>query len=351
MFRASAAGTIYDRRALLRTELSGLTACAAGRSLPSAAGEPQESSRPARRPVIERLGTIDFGVNETTPIVFRKRLYRLEYINRKYHRSSVPDDYFRLIDVGSGEIGPGFALGHHLGSAFVDGSTMYVFGLEGGWGGDSINVFTSQDLQKWSSKPALRLKEWQLYNNSVCRGDEGYVMAIEAGSPQKAVGVQFTCFFARSSDLRTWNFLGEDVSWGKDRYIGCPTIRFHRGRYYVFYLNRSRISDGADKGRREYDTHVVRSRDLKQWETSPLNPVLTFSEQDRRICNPSINPEQQQRIAKSPVLNVSDLDLCEFDGHVVFYYSWGSQRGIEYLAEARYDGTLATFLDSLFLGR
>ena len=50
-------------------------------------------------------------------------------------------------------------------------------------------------------------------------------------------------------------------------------------------------------------------------------------------------------------INNSDIDLCEFQGKTVIYYSWGNQQGIEHLAEAVYDGPLADFLRSFFPGK
>ncbi|MDA0836091.1 MAG: hypothetical protein O2955_09670 [Planctomycetota bacterium] len=307
-----------------------------------------KSNKHSRRPNIRRLGTLDFGVNETTPIVFRDRLYRLEYINRKYHRSSVPNDYFRFVDVETGELTPPFALDHHLGSAYVEDETVYVFGVQGGWGGEKIDVLSSTDLINWTSQTALAKPGWRLYNNSVCKGDGRYIMAFEVGDPPDVVGNKFTSFFAESDDLLNWEFLGEEIAWTKEFYIGCPTIRFLDGYYYIFYLVRLPERLQPDDDALPYETHLVRTRDFVTYEQSPLNPVLTFDEGDRTILNPQINAEQQQRIAQSPNTNVSDMDLCEFGGEVIFYYSWGSQRGIEYLAEARYTGTLAEFLQAYY---
>lgn len=306
---------------------------------PLQAAEPQPV-----RPRIERLGTLDFGVSETTPVVFRDQLWRFEYINRKYHRARVPVDYFQFINTQTGDATAPFALDHVLGSAHVENDQMYVYGLRGGWGRDTLNVFWSADLTRWKTQEALRLPGYALYNNSVCKGPDGFVMALEAGGPPEVVGERFTFFFALSDDLKTWRFLGPDVAWTKARYVGCPAIRYHDGHYYMLYLER--IQPAA--GRYVYRTDIVRSADLLQWEASPINPVLDFSEDDRAIRNPRINSEQQQRIKLAPTENISDLDLAEFQGEVVLYYSWGSQQGIEYLAEARYKGTLGQFLTGFF---
>jgi hypothetical protein len=46
--------------------------------------------------------------------------------------------------------------------------------------------------------------------------------------------------------------------------------------------------------------------------------------------------------------NNSDVDFCEFRGRTIIYYSWGDQQGTEFLAEAVYDGSLASFLKGFF---
>ena len=47
-------------------------------------------------------------------------------------------------------------------------------------------------------------------------------------------------------------------------------------------------------------------------------------------------------------INNSDIDLCEYNGKVYIVYAWGSQQGVEHLAEAEFDGTLAEFLEGWF---
>ena len=49
-------------------------------------------------------------------------------------------------------------------------------------------------------------------------------------------------------------------------------------------------------------------------------------------------------------INNSDIDFCEYQGHVVINYAWGNQHGVEQLAEARFDGTEAEFLTGWFPG-
>ena len=98
----------------------------------------------------------------------------------------------------------------------------------------------------------------------------------------------------------------------------------------------------------QYETHIVRSTDLVHWESSPRNPVLLHSPEDKQIANPALTAEQRARIAQAVNRNNSDVDLCEFAGRTILYYSWGDQMGTEFLAQAVYDGSLEQFLTDFF---
>ena len=41
----------------------------------------------ATKPLIVKRGTIDLGLVETTPVVFRGRLYRFEYVRERYKQN------------------------------------------------------------------------------------------------------------------------------------------------------------------------------------------------------------------------------------------------------------------------
>jgi len=300
------------------------------------------------RPAIRRLGTIDFNVVEVTPVTWQGRLLRFEYINKKYHRASVPDTYFHFVDVETDERTGEFALGFRLGSAHVEDDTMYVFGVWPSRRAEEIHVFWSRDLVHWESRLALKMSGWGIVNNSVCRGPDGYIMVFEVDCMAWPDVVSFTNFYARSNDLLNWEFLGQDLAFAKDRYTGCPTIRWHNGWYYIMYLEL--LAPCVVDSMETFETHIVRTRDLRHYESSPLNPFMGAHEDDRIIANPNINAEQQQRISRAPNINTSDLDLNEHDGQVIIHYNWGAQAGIEYMAEARYDGALGDLLEGFFPG-
>jgi hypothetical protein len=195
-------------------------------------------------------------------------------------------------------------------------------------------------MEKWEERLALHLPGWELFNTSVCKAAGCYVMAVEVGGPKEVVAVPFTIFFAESKDLLAWKLLPRECVLSRDKYTACPALRYTGGYFYMLYLE-------ARPGP-TYETHIVRSEDLKRWESSRLNPVMAFSDEDKRIGNPKLTAEQRKAIAGAKNINSSDVDLCEHIGKTVLYYSWGNQQGKELLAEAVYEGTLASFLRSYF---
>ena len=298
-----------------------------------------EDTESGKRPRIKKLGTLDCDMVEVTPVVFKDRLYRFEYVRVNYPANQTGASYFRFLDVATGKATPAFAKGFHLGCAFVEGDTAYAFGVDK-WGGSTITVFRSKDLEKWEERPALTLPGWGLYHTAVCKAEGRYVMAVEVGEPPEVVGVRFATFFAESKDLLTWKLLPEECVYSKEKYTACPALRYLDGYFYMMYLE-------ARPGP-AYESHIVRSKDLIRWESSRLNPMLAFSNEDKSIANPKLTAEQRKDIAQAKNLNNSDLDLCEYRGKTIIYYSWGNQQGKEFLAEAVYDGTLASFLRSFF---
>ncbi len=77
-----------------------------------------------------------------------------------------------------------------------------------------------------------------------------------------------------------------------------------------------------------FETYIARSKDLKQWEVSAANPVLTPGLTDG--------------------INASDPDIVEFGGKTWIYYSAGDQRTWSRLKRAVYPGPLSVFLASWF---
>ena len=289
------------------------------------------------RPLIIRSGTIDVDLVETTPIVFNGKVFRYEYVRKGYWGNDTGDSYFRFVDTETGKPTKSFAKGFHLGSAYVHDETVYVTGVDV-WDGEQIHVFASKDLEDWDHWLAFELPGFGIFNTSMTRDEEGFVLMFEIGKPEDRAGERFTANFAKSKDMKQWEVLSSDHNYSKDRYTAPHCLRYHKGYYYNFYLE---AHDG-------YEMRVVRSKDLKQWEASPLNPVLKASEEDEQIANKGLSDKLQQEITNAKNINNSDLDFCEFNGKLLINYSWGNQRGEEFLAEAYYQGTMAQFLEGWF---
>ncbi|MHB8522649.1 MAG: GDSL-type esterase/lipase family protein [Limisphaerales bacterium] len=287
------------------------------------------------RPLIRKSGTIDLDLVETTPVVFHGRLWRFEWVREGYWNNRRKTNYFRFVDHETGEPTPPFADGHEFGSAFVDGDTVYVTGTQGR---SRVNLFASRDLKTWETWPVIADGRYGIFNTSLCKAGGDYVLMFEIDRPAEEAGVPFTARFTRSRDLRAWTLTPPECNYAKDRYTAPHCLRWLDGWFYDFYLE-------AHAG---YETRVVRSRDLVHWEASPLNPVLRASPEDKLVANPNLTEPQRARLAQAVNLNNSDIDFCEWQGRLLFNYSWGNQQGVEHLAEAVYDGALEQFLRGWF---
>ncbi len=303
-----------------------------------------------KTPLIRRHGTIKVNVVESTPIVFKDNLYRFEYmrprecsfLKTKNDGNPYPWSFFHFVDMRNGVSKAPFAKDHHLGCAYTDGDVMYAVGVEGEWGTDTVHVFSSEDLENWELCGELKLSGWKIYNTGVCKKDGVYTLLMEISEPKEEAGKGFTFRFATSPDMKNWTLTPSECVFQKDRYAGGPAIySVGDGYYYVLYLEAYPTA--------KYANCIARSKDLINWEYSPINPVLMYNErEDKQIANPFLTVEEQRRISDALDINNSDMELCEFNGRTIIYYSWGNQRGTEFLAEASYEGPMAEFLKAWF---
>jgi len=289
------------------------------------------------RPLIEKMGTIDCDMVETTPVVFKDRLYRFEYVRANYWNNKTGDSYFRFVDHETGEKTTPFAKGYDFGSAYVSDNTVYVTAVDEG-DSEQVYIFKSRDLENWEQWMAFKLPGWGMFNTSMIKVKNKFVLMFEVGKPESEAGERFTARFATSEDLKTWDILSRDHNYARDRYTAPHCLRYLDGYYYDFYLE-------AFHG---YEARVVRSKDLIHWEPSPLNPVLKASPKDKQIANKSLPDSLIQKIAKADDWNNSDIDFCEYQGKLIINYSWGNQLGKEFLGEAVYHGTQEQFLKGWF---
>ena len=307
----------------------------------------KEKVMPPKKTMVKK-GTLEIDMVETTPLVWKGRLMRCEWARSGAWFNKDGPDYLRFIDWETEEVTPAFGFGHAFVSAHIEGDTAYVFAVDNSGGiaaRTKIDVFWSKDLINWESKVALETKDGvTMFNNSVCKGPDGYYMAIELGGPKEIIGVGFTIVFAKSQDLINWEF----IEWGshiytRERYSACPVLRYCDAdqKFYMIYL------EGLPCHR--WQPYIVRTADFVQYELGVKNPVFFSDEDDKIIARPEkFTPEQIEFILNTPNCNNSDLDMCEFNGKTIIMYSWGIQLGKEFLAYGEYDGTVNEFLMSFF---
>jgi alpha-L-fucosidase len=219
---------------------------------------------------------------------------------------------------------------------------MYSVGIEGDWGSDTLHIFTSCDLENWECSGEIHLPGWRIFNTCVCKMNGVYTLLMEIDAPAEEAGVPFTFRFATSKDMLHWELTPKECVFQKDRYAGGPSIyALDDGYYYVLYLE-------AYPGP-SYSNCIARSCDLINWEYSPINPVMMYNEyEDKKIANPFLTVEEQKQIDEALDINNSDMELCEFNGRTIIYYSWGNQQGMEFLAETSFEGSMKEFLQGWF---
>jgi len=308
-----------------------------------------------KKPIIRKIGTIECNnIVETTPIVYRDRLYRFEVVRRKsftaatshIHWSDLEDDpCLRFVDVRTNTPTSTFADGHTFGFAYTENDVMYVVtGASRDWGSDTLHFFRSTDLENWELYSQFHLPGWKIYNMNIAKMGDTYTLMIEISAPAEECGpFPFTFRFAQSKDLTNWTLMPSEYVFQKDRYAGSPSIYTLEGdpHFYVGYLE-------AYPGPC-YANCLARSTDLINWEYSPVNPMLMYDEyEDKKIASAFLTPEDRERIENALDINNSDMEMCEYLGRTLIYYSWGDQKGTEFLAEAWYEGSMKDLLTGFF---
>jgi hypothetical protein len=307
------------------------------------------------RPRIKKLGAIEINTLETSLFVLKGRLYRMEWRHPDYYGIRASDcksdvDYFNLartciVDHDTGQVvASPDTKGFILSTVFVDGDTVRVFATQTS-PRNRVDMWSSNDLRTWRQTRLWELPAWTVFNVSVCKAEAKYCMSIEVDGPAAEAGIPFTTRFAVSKDLRTWETLPREYSYDWARFTSPHFLRYLDDCYYLFYV------DSSPKG---YTTNVVRSKDLKKWVSSPFNPILQPSDEDKRIANPKLSQEKQRYVKeggrkKESNINNSDLEFVEYNGTVILGYGCGAQTGdYKFIAEAVYEGTESQFLRGWF---
>jgi hypothetical protein len=257
-------------------------------------------------------------VCELDPFLWKGRLCHLECIRPgDYGRAEQPHLVIR--DWGSGSELARFGSGYSLASVYVHDETLHVYASrhgDGAW--NDVTLLKSRDLDRWEEAVVIGQEKEHLFNSSVCRGPDGFVMAYESDDPRYR---PFTVKFAVSQDLGRWTKV-PDAVFGTDRYAACPCIRYADGFYYMMYLEHR--SPGH-----VFETYIARSTDLRRWWSSAANPVLRASGLDEGI-------------------NASDPEIIEIDGTTWVYFAVGDQLTWMNIKRAAYPGSMAAFFREWF---
>ena len=304
-------------------------------------------------PVIEKQGVVSVR-HEMTPVVFKGRLCRVETYWADGAHYAVLHDVEKQEDISM--------IVHKKGlnffSAYCENDVLYAFATyvpESREAGGTCTMFRSEDGINWEEIVLFRRPGWRLFNTSVCKGPDGYRMAIEVcssiipGDPLETeeidpvIGHPFTEFFLKSDDLIHWEWLPDDHCLSTERYTACPALRYcdDDGYYYIIcllFLPHRRLAP-----------YIYRTKDFFTWEIGLHNPVLMYSKEDR-IPKPGAKlPENQiERIRYHNNINNCDVDLCEFEGKTYIYYLTGDQGGYGVMCEAIYEGPMNEFLQGFF---
>jgi hypothetical protein len=269
---------------------------------------------------------------ENTPVVYKDRPLLVQ--NFRYKKAEDQEKFYLFIeDLVTGQQIASLGTGFGFVSAFVNGEAMNVFGTMNTnkeWTKD-IYRFSSTDLKTWKQELAVaRDGDEHFFNTSVCRDDQGYVMAYESNKP-----VQWSFRFARSKDLSHWEKLPNVEFADVEGQTACanPAIRYIAPYYYVVYGGWRWKGPGTRYQyllpETKYVTFLARSKDLVAWELSPTQ-------------NPMLDPIPGEGI------NNTDADLFEFEGNTYIYYATGDQDNWGTIRVAMYAGPMQQMFEAYF---
>ena len=311
-----------------------------------------EKKLPPNKPDVRRLGTICCNnLVETTPIVFKGELYRFEVVRRKSFNSEIADKVYwrdlpdlpclRFVHIRTNTPTPYFAEGHTFGSPYVEGDTMYAVTCVGNdWGSDRLAIFKSNDLITWEKHCEIHLPGFRIFNMCIAKKDGTYKLLIEINGPkEECAGNKWVLRFLTSTDFKNWELMPIDYHVA----VGSPGLYTFEDDPYYYLIYTQWLPN------HHFDPCVARTLDLKEWEFSKVNPIFTYNDdEDKKIGNPFLSLADRERIKYALNINNSDLEICEYLGRTIIYYSWGDQKGNEFLAEACAECGMHKFLKSFF---
>ncbi len=275
---------------------------------------------PASRPKLTKL-PVNFDTSmENTPVIYKDRVLLVQN-DRPPHGGDASNIFLYIEDIATGKQIAKFGELHSFVSAYVNGDELNVFAshyTDKNWAED-IFRFTTTDLKNWKRELAIpREGDEHLFNCSICKDEQGYLMAYESNKP-----VGFCFKFARSKELAKWEKIKGLVYTGENNeYSACPVLRYHAPYYYVIHLHN------IMPGHNGYTSFMTRSKDLQTWELTPFNPILEATAGEG--CNNS------------------DVDLFEWQGNTYLYYATGDQQTWGSVRVAMFAGPEKDFFESHF---
>ncbi|HEX2999822.1 MAG TPA: hypothetical protein VHR86_06260 [Armatimonadota bacterium] len=295
-----------------------------------------------QNPLVKK-GTVKPVMGETTPFVFKGRLYRLENwqkfmeIPRGEAGERYMEDQVRIWDVEADRLVSVALVGHSFGSAFVWKDRVYVFSAahpaNSQWRTvTEISLTTSEDLIHWTPPETVLHAEpgEHLFNVNVCRGKDQFILLYETDDRRWPA---FTFKYCTSQDLRHWQLI-PDAVYGRDKYVGGPALYYEGDWYYTLYLR--------DLGGK-WETRITRSRDLIHWEDAPAGRTfLTFDE--RR----TFQYWQHGVLRTVHEINASDAELCAWKGKTIVYFNDGDQQSSGGLQLAEFAGAPRELFEAFF---
>ncbi|MFA6242905.1 MAG: hypothetical protein WC655_18340 [Candidatus Hydrogenedentales bacterium] len=304
----------------------------AGFSLAQAADAGQMEAPP--NPKLVKLPFSFPAGMENTPVTYRGRPLLVQ--NRRSNKNGPEQDDADLFiqDLVTGQEVARLGKGFSFVSALVNGDEMNVFGTVNTskeWTKD-VYRFWSTDLENWKRELAVARKDADehLFNTSVCRDGQGYLMAYESNKP-----LAWSFYFARSKDLAKWEKI-PDLAFAdttENSFCACPALRYFAPYYYAIY--GIQCDQGIGKHYQyqlptsKYAAAVARSKDLVTWDLSPCR-------------GPFLDPVPGEGI------NNTDVDLFEYEGNTYVYYGTGDQATWGTIRVAMYAGPMKEMLEAHF---
>lgn len=279
---------------------------------------------------------------ETTPFIINNHLYRLENHPRAFDfPKEAPDfkfheDEIRIREVESDQIISVPLCDHYFASGFVWNGHFYIFAREQLEPHRHIIMTSSENLINWTEPQVVVDSEngERLFNTAVCRGKDKFIMIYE--NDDRRWQPPFTFKYCESDDLIHWTRI-PDAIYGRDKYVGGPSLYYKGGLYYTLYVH---ASGPIESKTTTFETRITRSSDLLHWEDAPEDrPFISFDSTHRPDAE--YHPDVYE-------ISASDAELCYWKGKTIVYFNGGNQRGANDLQVAEFDGTPRELLESYY---